>query len=43
MSARCDLEGHNILTVNLAHDIAMGKKSAEEARKEFSVRTLSMR
>lgn len=35
MSARCDLEGHNILTLNLAHDIVTGKKSADEARKAF--------
>lgn len=35
MSARCDLEGHNILTLNLAHDIVTGKKSAAEARKAF--------
>ncbi len=35
MSARCDLEGHNILTLNLANDIVMGKKSAAEARKAF--------
>lgn len=35
MSARCDLEGHNILTLNLAHDIVTGKISAEEARKSF--------
>jgi len=35
ISARCDLEGHNILTLNLAHDIATGKKSAEQARKAF--------
>lgn len=35
MSARCDLEGHNILTLNLAHDIIMGKKSVEQARKAF--------
>lgn len=35
MSARCDLEGHNVLTLNLANDIVMGKKSAEEARKAF--------
>jgi len=35
MSARCDLEGHNILTLNLAHDIITGKKNAEEARKAF--------
>ena len=35
MSARCDLEGHNILTLNLAHDIVVGKKDAKEARKAF--------
>jgi predicted outer membrane protein len=35
LSARCDLEGHNILTLNLAYDILTGKKSAEEARKAF--------
>ncbi len=35
MSARCDLEGHNILTLNLANDIVTGKKNAEEARKAF--------
>lgn len=36
LSARCDLEGHNILTLNLANDIVTGKKSAKEARKAFS-------
>lgn len=35
LSARCDLEGHNILTLNLDHDIVTGKKSVEEARKAF--------
>ncbi|MBC7538227.1 MAG: DUF4142 domain-containing protein [Bacteriovorax sp.] len=35
MSARCDLEGHNILTLNLANDIIKGKKSVEQARKAF--------
>lgn len=35
LSARCDLEGHNILTLNLAHDIISGKLSAEAARKKF--------
>ncbi len=35
MSARCDLEGHNILTLNLAHDIVMGKMDAGAARKAF--------
>jgi predicted outer membrane protein len=36
MSARCDLEGHNILTLNLAHDLVTGNKDTEEARKVFS-------
>lgn len=36
MSARCDLEGHNILTLNLAHDIVTGKTDAAGARKAFS-------
>lgn len=35
MSARCDLEGHNILTLNLAHDIVTGKKDVAAARKAF--------
>jgi predicted outer membrane protein len=35
LSARCDLEGHNILTLNLDHDIVTGKKTVEEARKSF--------
>ena len=35
MSARCDLEGHNILTLNLARDIVHGKKTVQEARKAF--------
>lgn len=36
LSGRCDLEGHNILTLNIANDILTGKKSAEEGRKAFS-------
>ncbi len=35
MSARCDLEAHNVLTLNLAHDIIEGKKTAAEAREAF--------
>lgn len=35
MSARCDLEGHNILTLNLARDIINGTKSVQEARVAF--------
>jgi len=35
LSARCDLEGHNILTLNLDHDIVTGKKTVEQARIAF--------
>ena len=35
LSARCDLEGHNILTLNLDHDIVTGKKTVQEARTAF--------
>lgn len=35
LSARCDLEGHNILTLNLDHDMVMGRKTVEQARKSF--------
>ncbi len=35
LSARCDLEGHNILTLNLDRDIIEGKKTVAEARKAF--------
>lgn len=36
LSARCDLEGHNVLTLNLDHDIITGKKSVQEARQAFA-------
>ena len=36
MSARCDLEGHNMLTLNLGHDLATGKTDPAGARKSFS-------
>lgn len=35
MSARCDLEGHNILTLNLARDIINESKTVEQARVAF--------
>lgn len=35
MSAKCDLEGHNTLTLNIAHDIVTGKMSVEEGRRAF--------
>lgn len=37
LSARCDLEGHNLLTLNLASDVVLGKRSAQEARKAFGL------
>ena len=35
IGARCDIEAHNLLALNLAYDVINGKKNAEEARKEF--------
>ncbi|WP_367872224.1 DUF4142 domain-containing protein [Luteolibacter sp. Populi] len=35
ISARCDVEGHNLLSLNLAHDIISGKLNAEQAREKF--------
>ena len=35
LSARCDTVEHNILGLNLANDVALGKKTPEEARKAF--------
>lgn len=35
LSARCDLESNNVLTLNLANQVATGKKTVAEARKEF--------
>lgn len=35
MSARCDKEAANFLAVNLAHEIATGKRTVEDARKEY--------
>ncbi len=32
ISARCDKEGANFLAINLAHDVASGKRTAEDAR-----------
>lgn len=35
LSARCDLESNNVLTLNLAHDVIAGKKTVAAAREEF--------
>ena len=36
MSARCDKEGANFLAINLANDVATGRRSAEQARDYYS-------
>lgn len=36
MSARCDKEEMNFLALNLANDVATGKKTVEEARKHYA-------
>lgn len=36
LSARCDKEGANFLALNLAHEIATGKRSVEDARREYA-------
>ncbi len=35
VTASCDNEGANLLTVNLMHDIVTGKRTVDEARAEF--------
>lgn len=37
LSARCDREPMNILAINLAHDIAQGRKGIQEARHEHAL------
>ena len=39
VSARCDNESANFLSMNLMHDIVQGKRTVEEARKEFAEQT----
>jgi len=36
LSAKCDTEPHNLLSLNLAHDVLMGTKTADEARAEHA-------
>jgi hypothetical protein len=35
MSAKCDKEGANFLSINLAHDIVTGRRTVEEARRFY--------
>lgn len=36
LSARCDKEGANFLAINLANEVAMGKRTVEEARTYYA-------
>lgn len=36
LSARCDVEAHNMLALNLAHDVITGKRTPEAARMHFA-------
>jgi len=42
ISARCDKEPANFLAVNLAHDIATGKRSVKDARQEYGAQIKAM-
>ena len=37
ISARCDVQAHNTLALNLAHDVITGKRTPAEARNEFAM------
>lgn len=39
IAARCDKEGANFLAINLAHDVATGRRTVEQAR-EFYAQTI---
>lgn len=39
VTASCDNEAANLLTINLMHDIITGERTVEEARKEFGEQT----
>jgi hypothetical protein len=42
IGARCDKEEANFLAVNLANDVATGKKSVEEARRFYAETMMAM-
>jgi len=43
MSARCDKEEANVLAVNLAHEVATGKRSVESARQKYGEQIMAMK
>jgi len=42
LSARCDKEGANFLAINLAYEIATGKRSVEDARRMYGEQIMAM-
>jgi hypothetical protein len=43
ISARCDKEGANVLALNLAHDIATGKRSVADTRNMYGEEIMKMK
>ena len=43
MSARCDKEGANFLAVNLADEVARGKRSVDDARMKYGEQIMAMK
>lgn len=43
MSARCDKEGANFLALNLAQEIATGRRTAEDARRMYAEQIMAMK
>jgi hypothetical protein len=43
ISARCDREGANVLALNLAHEIATGRRTVEAARRFYARQIMAMK
>jgi hypothetical protein len=43
LSARCDKEGANFLALNLAHEIATGRRTVEDARRMYAEQVMAMK
>jgi len=41
-SARCDKEGANFLALNLAHEVAIGQRSVDDARRMYGEQAMAM-
>ena len=43
MSARCDMEPLNVLALNLAHEVATGQKTVEQARMKYGEQAMAFK